>query len=103
MGPPLLWPEVRSALHESASRGALARGEAEAALARLGRAPIAMRSPGLLGAEAWRIADDFGWMKTYDAEYVALAAILRCRLVTADEALRRATSRLGFVIRPTEI
>jgi len=103
VGPPLLWPEVRSALHESASRGALTRVEADAAFERLGRAPIVARTPGALGREAWRIADEFGWMKTYDAEYVALAVILRCRLVTTDEGLRRATSRLGFVVGPTEI
>lgn len=28
--------------------------------------------------EAWRIAQQFGWAKTYDAEYLALAKILGC-------------------------
>jgi predicted nucleic acid-binding protein len=39
----------------------------------------------------------------YDAEYVALAQLLRCRLVTLDAALRRSTARLGFVVSPTEL
>jgi hypothetical protein len=47
----------------------------------------------------WRIADEMGWAKTYDAEFVALAALLRGRLVT-DVRLRAA---LGFVVRPTEL
>jgi predicted nucleic acid-binding protein len=35
--------------------------------------------------------------------YVALARILGCRLVTLDARLRRGTTRLGFVIGPTEL
>jgi predicted nucleic acid-binding protein len=102
VGPPLLWPEVRSSLHAALWRREISPALARIALERLQAAPIASRSPAGLGAEAWRIADEFGWAKTYDAEYVALAALLRCRLVTADYALRRATARLGFVIGPTE-
>ena len=56
-----------------------------------------------LGEEAWRIADAHGWAKTYDAEYVALAMLLGCRLITADRRLRRATNRLGFVITVEEL
>jgi hypothetical protein len=47
--------------------------------------------------------DELGWAKTYDANYVALARILDCRLVTLDARLRRGTARLGFVIGPTEL
>lgn len=101
--PPLLWPEVRSALHQAVARGALARDHALEALDRFGSAPITARNPSALGAEAWRLADAFGWAKTYDAEYVALASLLRCRLVTIDAALRRATADLGFVVGPREV
>lgn len=34
---------------------------------------------------------------------VALAALLRCRLVTVDGRLRRGADRLGFVVGPTEL
>jgi predicted nucleic acid-binding protein len=39
----------------------------------------------------------------YDAEYVALAQILGCRLVTLDGPLRRGADRLGFVVSPAEL
>jgi len=103
VAPPLLWPEVRSSLHAALWRHELSPALARIAFEQLHAAPIAARSPAGLGAEAWRLADEFGWAKTYDAEYVALAALLRCRLVTVDDALRRATARLGFVIGPTEL
>jgi predicted nucleic acid-binding protein len=53
--------------------------------------------------EAWRVADEFGWGKTYDAQCVALASILGCQLVTLDGRLRRGTERLGFFVEPAEI
>jgi len=103
VAPPLLWPEVRSALHESVWRGVLSATLAAAALRELDSGRIRARAHARLGAEAWRIADEFGWAKTYYAEYVALAGLLGCRLVTTDARLRRAAARLGFVIGPTEV
>jgi predicted nucleic acid-binding protein len=49
------------------------------------------------------VAEEFGWAKTYDAEYVALAKIEGCRLVTLDGRLRRGADRLGFVVTPAEL
>ena len=103
VSPPLMWSEVRSALHESAWRGEIAPHEAEAALVRLEGSPVEPRNPRQLGLEAWRVADELGWAKTYDAEYVALASLLNCRLVTVDARLRRGTERLGFVVGPLEL
>ena len=56
-----------------------------------------------MGVHAWKIADRLGWAKTYDAEYVALADLLSCRLVTLDARLRRGAQRLGFVVGPDEL
>jgi predicted nucleic acid-binding protein len=47
--------------------------------------------------------EEMGWAKTYDANYVALARVSKCRLVTLDARMRRATARLGFVIGPAEL
>lgn len=103
VAPPLLWPESRSALHVMAYRGDVSPESAYAATERLNAAPVAARAPAELGREAWRIADQLGWAKTYDAEYLALARILGCRVVTLDRRMRRGADRLGFVISPGEL
>lgn len=103
LAPPLMPAEVRSGLHEAAWRGEVTAAHAQATLERLEGAPVVIRSPRRLGREAWRIADELGWAKSYDAEYVALASILGCRLVTLDARLRRGADRLGFVVSPAEL
>ena len=103
VAPPLMWSEARSALHELLWRGELTREDADATRSRLEHAPIEARRHRSLGEQAWRIADEFGWARTYDAEYVALAQLLDCRLVTLDARLRRSTARLDLVIAPSEI
>lgn len=100
VAPPLMWSEARSALHELTWRCQIERDDAESTRARLERCPVKPRSPKRLGEEAWRVADELGWAKTYDAEYVALARLLDCRLVTLDARLLRGTERLGIVIPP---
>jgi predicted nucleic acid-binding protein len=101
--PPLMWSEARSLLHELLWRGELSPDDADATRARLERCPVACRSPEGLGEEAWRIADELGWAKTYDAEYVALGLILGCRVVTLDGRLRRGADRMGIVVAPHEL
>lgn len=103
VAPPFMWAELRSSLHEAVMRGEASRRLANGILSRLALGHVKPRSHQRLGSHAWRIADDFGWYKTYDAEYVALADLLDCRLVTLDMRLRRGTQRLGFVITPTEL
>jgi predicted nucleic acid-binding protein len=101
--PALMWSEARSALHELAWRGEVAAADALATHRRLERCPVERRDDPALGAAAWRIADELGWAKAYDAEYLALAVALDCRLVTLDARLRRGADRLGRVISPGEL
>jgi predicted nucleic acid-binding protein len=103
VAPPLLWSEVRSSLHEAVWRKELDAESALAALAKLDAAPIAARTHARLSITAWELADQLGWAKTYDAEYIALAVLLKCRLVSVDERLRRGTERLGVVIGPQDL
>lgn len=102
-GPPLLWSEARSTLHLQAAKNEILVERAEHLHRLLNAAPIKRLDPPGLGDEAWRIADDLGWGRTYDAEYVALAKLLNCRLVTLDMPLRRGADRLGFVVTPAEL
>jgi len=103
VAPPLMWSEARSVLHERMWRGEIERAFAERMRDLVTEAPVRVRTHRRLGDEAWRLADLLGWARTYDAEYVALASLLRCRLVTVDGRLRCGADRLGFVIGPAEL
>ncbi|MGH3042850.1 MAG: type II toxin-antitoxin system VapC family toxin [Gaiellaceae bacterium] len=103
IAPPIMWSEARSTLHAALWRGELSAPHAWTSHERLNKAPIAVRSPSRLGEEAWRVADELGWARTYDAEYVALARLLGCRLVTVDARLRRGADRTGLVVAPDEL
>jgi predicted nucleic acid-binding protein len=103
VAPALMWSEARSALHELRWRGEISAQDALAAHSELESCPVARRRHRSLGDRAWEIADRFGWAKTYDAEYVALADLLGCRLVTLDAGLHRTTRGLGFVVSPSEL
>jgi predicted nucleic acid-binding protein len=101
IAPPLLWSEVASVLHEMQWRSAISKELAGIAVKRLDEASIQDQRPPLLRAEAWRIADELGWARTYDAEYLALARLLGCRLMTIDDRLRRGAGHLVEIIGPT--
>jgi hypothetical protein len=86
------------------SRGSLPRRRLTAGRIRRARPSLgASGAPARAGDLAWRIADELGWAKTYDAEYLALAGVLGCRLVTLDLRLRRGAERLGYVVTPMEL
>jgi predicted nucleic acid-binding protein len=98
-----MWSEARSALHELVRRREVDEEDARVTRGRLEHAPIARRAPARLGDEAWRVATELGWAKTYDAEYVALGLLLDARVVTLDARLRRGAERLGIVVAPHEL
>jgi predicted nucleic acid-binding protein len=103
VAPALLWSECLSVLHELRWRGEITSDDADAARQALNTSPMRPADHPELRDEAWRLADVLGWAKTYDAEYVAMARLLGCRLVTLDARLRRGADRLGFVVSVEEL
>ena len=103
IAPALMWSETHSVLHEMQWRKAISSELAKEARARLRRAPILTRRPARLLEQAWQIADRLGWAKTYDAEYVALAQISKCPLLTVDARLARGVERWIEVVGPADL
>lgn len=103
VAPHLMWSEASSVLHELRWRKEISGELASIALERLAAADVSSRRPKGLIEEAWRVADRLGWAKTYDAEYLALARLLRCRLLTTDAKLKAGGSGLVNVIGPAEL
>ncbi|MGQ0678777.1 MAG: type II toxin-antitoxin system VapC family toxin [Actinomycetota bacterium] len=104
MRPPTqFWPEASSVLHELVWRGSISRESSISSLDLLRSGLIQCREPDGLHREAWHVADRLGWAKTYDAEYVALARILDCPLLTVDQRLRRGAAGMVMVVGPTEL
>ena len=103
VAPALLWSETRSVLHELVWRREITAADGDAAREALETCPVQRIDHEQLGPEAWKIAEELGWAKTYDAEYIALARLLDCRLVTIDRRLRRSADRLSLVITVDEL
>lgn len=103
VAPPLMWSEALSALRQARWRGDISDELASATRAALLAAPIERRAPRRLYETAWSVAERFGWAKTYDAEYIALAQLLGCALLTRDARLKRRAGGLVEIVGPSEL
>ena len=103
LGPPLLWSEVHSAVHEAQWRREITDDQGIMILSSFRSLNIQRRTPGRLYVEAFAIASDLGWAKTYDAEFLALARLEQAVVLTTDIRLRRGGHRTGLVIDPSEL
>lgn len=90
-------------MHELRWRKEISAELAAIGLERLATADVSPRRPRGLIEEAWRIADRLGWAKTYDVEYLALAGLLKCRLLTTDAKLKTSGSTIVQVIGPSDL
>lgn len=103
VAPPLMWSEAASALRSAVYRKELSAGVGGEAIRSLGEVEIQRSVPSTLYLEAWAIAEQLGWAKTYDAEYLALARILNCRVVTRDARLKRGAEKLVPIVGPDQL
>lgn len=103
VAPQLMWSEAMSSLHQMVWRDAIPRDDGEIMLERLLKAPVARSNPKELIKRSWALAGEFGWARTYDAEYVALAQLLKCKALTIDLRLQRGAARTGVVVTPGEL
>lgn len=94
--PTLLRSETLSMLHEAVDRGdldaATARGRLDWITDWFVHRPVRLLGDAVLKSQAWKVADRLGWPSTYAAEYVAMAILRRCPLVTLDAELRKHVS-----------
>jgi predicted nucleic acid-binding protein len=104
IAPPLFWSETLSGLHQQLHRRGISRELAMASLGALREAHIERIEPPDLRTRAWQIAEDLGWAKTYDAEYVALAEIAGARLLTRDDRMMRSgAGRIVTLVGPMDL
>lgn len=95
--------EVTSSIHEAAYRRETTVDQAAGAVAHLADIPMSFDAPGARAVDAFRLAEQLGWAKTYDAEYLALARALEAPLVTLDARLQRGAAGVARVIGPDAI
>ena len=93
---PTLWrSETLSAMYEAVRRGDIADDIAREQLAFINRLKIRLLGDAVLRRRAWEVADQLGLDTTYRAEYVALALLQKCTLVSTD---RRWLKRVGDLV-----
>jgi predicted nucleic acid-binding protein len=99
VGPRLLPEEVANALVTGLRRRRWTGTQADAAFQALRRLPVRLADTSDDLDRAWDLSRRYDAHPLYDMVYVALAERLHCRMVTADESLRRRLA-LPFVVGP---
>jgi predicted nucleic acid-binding protein len=93
---PTLWrSETLSAMYEAVRRGELGDDEARVRLAYVNALKIRLLGDAVLRRRAWEIAHQLDLATTFEAEYVALAQLQKCTLVTTDAGLLK---RVGDLV-----
>jgi predicted nucleic acid-binding protein len=82
---PTLWrSETLSKMYEAVRRGELAVDAARERLAYINGLKIRLLGDAVLRRRAWEVAEQLELDTTYAAEYVALASLQKCTLVSMD-------------------
>ena len=92
---PTLWrSEVLSAMYEAVRRGELTADVARERLGYVNALKIRLLGDAVLRRRAWELAEQLDLPSTYAAEYVALAQLQRCVLVSTDAAFAKRVADL---------
>jgi predicted nucleic acid-binding protein len=93
---PTLWrSEVLSATYEAVRRGELSDEVARERLGYVNALKIRLLGDAVLRRRAWELALELDLPTTYRAEYVALAQLQKCILVSTDEGFLK---RVGDLV-----
>lgn len=92
---PTLWrSEVLSALYEAVRSGAVAEDDAKRRLTYVNALKIRLLGDAVLRRRAWELAHELDLPTTFPAEYVALAHLQKCTLVSTDASLRERVAHI---------
>jgi predicted nucleic acid-binding protein len=92
VAPTLVRSQALSKLYEASQRGEISAAEGLERVTRINSLKVRFLGDKVLQRTAWRVADQFGWETTYDAEFVALTQLQADVFVTSDVELARAVS-----------
>jgi predicted nucleic acid-binding protein len=101
--PPIAASDTVSSLREMGFRGEISAELGRLALESFLSLKYSVENPPGLWDAATDVAGRLGWAKTYDAEYVALARLLGCPLVTLDARMARGARQLAQILGPAEL
>lgn len=90
--PVVFLSQATNAVFQRERRALITSDEGDTALASLLASPLELHSPPALYRQALDVARRYNLRATYDAQYVALAALLGANFWTADERLFNALS-----------
>ena len=94
VAPTLVRSQALSALYDATRRGEVSAADGLERVRRINSLKVRFLGDKVLQRTAWRIADQFGWETTYDAEFVALTQLQADVFVTSNRDLARAVSGL---------
>jgi len=97
LAPTLVRSQLLSLLYQAVRRGEVTKQDAEAQLDYLRGLRIRLLGDRVLQSVAWKVADQLGWVDTFDAEYVALTQLQADAFITLDDRLAQAVRDLVTV------
>ena len=102
LAPTLFRSQLPSRLYQAVHRGEMTKKEAERRLLYVRGLRIRLLGDRVLQSVAWQVAEQFGWLDTFDAEYLALTQLQADALITLDLQLAHAVQQL-VTIAPIEV